>query len=140
MDARSDLAEWFGQYLGEKLPAEGNADLFDQFGIVGDDASEFTDAFGARFDLAGDDYRWYFHHGDEGWSPGALFIAPPNRRVERIPITPDILVRAIEAGRWPVQYPHHALPKVRWDIRLNQALLLVPIACGALWLWLRFVR
>ncbi|MFC3077718.1 hypothetical protein ACFODL_06420 [Phenylobacterium terrae] len=136
-DARRLLAEWFEQVLGEQLPREGDADLFDRFGICGDDASDFMDAFGARFDVTGDEYLWYFHHEEEGWNFGALFFAPPNRRVERIPITPDILVRAIETGRWPVQYPPHALPKVRWDIRLNQSMLLVPLAGAALWLWRR---
>lgn len=139
-DARSDVAEWFEQFLGERLPAEGDTDLFDRFGIVGDDASEFMDAFAARFDVTCEDYRWYFHHEEEGWNFGALFFAPLNRRVERIPITPNILVRAIEAGQWPVQYPPHTLPRVRWDIRMNQALLLVPLALGMLWFWERFAR
>lgn len=139
-DARSDVAEWFEQYLGERFPAEGNADLFDQFGIAGDDASEFMEAFAARFDVPGEHYRWYFHHEEEGWNFGALFFAPLNRRVDRIPITPNILVRAVEDGQWPLQYPPHALPKVRWDIRINRSILLVPLALGALWLWQRYVR
>lgn len=139
-DARLVLAEWFEQLLGEHLPAEGDADLFDQFGIDGDDASDFMTAFGACFDVACEDYRWYFHHREEGWNIAALFFAPPNRRVERIPITPDILVRIIETAQWPVQYPPHVLPKVRWDVRLNQSMLLVAIALGALWLWERLVH
>ena len=139
-DARSDFAAWFEQFFGEPLSANDDTDLFARFGIVGDDASEFMEAFAARFDVPTEGYRWYFHHEEEGWSFGALFFAPLNRRVERIPITPNILVQAIEAREWPVQYPPHALPKVRWDIRINQALLLVPFALGALWLWQQFVR
>lgn len=139
-DARSDVADWFEQFRGERLPDEGDTDLFDRFGIIGDEATEFMGAFADRFDVVCEDYRWYFHHEEEGWNFGALFFAPPNRRVKRIPITPNILVRAIEAGEWPVQYPPHALPAARWDIRINQALLLVPLALGALWLCHRFVR
>ncbi len=63
----------------------------------------------------------------------------PNSRVQRIPITSDILVEAIETKVWPLKYPPHQAPTVRWDIRVNQLLVVVPVLLLALWLWQRFV-
>ena len=139
-DARSRLADWFEEFWGERLPNGDDVDLFEQFGIEGDDASDFMDGFAAHFDVDGQNYRWYFHHRDEGTNFGALFFAPPCRRVRRIPITPNILIQAVETKRWPLEYPPHQMPTVRWDIRVNQLLFVVPLALLAMWLWLRFVR
>lgn len=139
-DARSRLAEWFEELWGEKLPARGDTDLFDRFGIEGDDASAFMDGFGERFGIDGESYRWYFHHGEEGTNFGGLFFAPPYRRVQRIPITPDILIEAIETRKWPLKYPPHPVQTVRWDIRMNRLLLVVPVGLLALWFCQRFVR
>tara|TARA_R110002051_G_scaffold279692_1_gene341180 strand:+ start:94 stop:519 length:426 start_codon:yes stop_codon:yes gene_type:complete len=138
-DARSRLAEWFEEFWGEQLPIGDDIDLFERFGIEGDDASGFMDSFAAHFDVDGQDYRSYFHHRDEGTNFGALFFAPPYRRVQRIPITPDMLVKAIETKRWPLTYPPHEVPAVRWDRRVNQFLLVVPVVLLALWLWKRLV-
>ena len=139
-DARLRLAEWFEEFWSEKLPASGDTDLFDRFGIEGDDASAFMDGFGDRFGIDGENYRWYFHHREEGTNFGGLFFAPPYRRVQRIPITPDILIEAVETKKWPLKYPTHQVPTVRWDIRMNQLLLVVPVVLLALWLWQSFVR
>lgn len=139
-DARSQLADWFEEFWGEKLPNSDDIDLFERFGIEGDDASDFMDGFAARFGVDGQNYLWYFHHRDEGTNFGALFFAPPYRRVQRIPITTNILIEALEAKTWPLAYPRHQMPTVRWDIRVNQLLFVVPLALLAVWLWLRFVR
>lgn len=134
-DARIRLAEWFKEFLGETLPESDDADLFARFGIDGDDAVEFMDSFGERFEVAGENYRWYFHHGEEGANFGGFFFAPPYRRVKRVPITPDILIEAIEARRWPLEYPLHREPKVRWDIRVNQLLIVAMLILVALFAW-----
>lgn len=139
-DARLQLAEWFeGFWEDAPLPADGKADLFLACGIDGDDASEFMDAFEARFGVDLEDYRWYFHHGEEGSNFGGLFFRPPYGRVKRIPITTDILVQAIDSGRWPLRYPPHELPAVRWDIRITQILWVIPVILLALWVWKRFL-
>ena len=138
-DARHQLAEWFESFWGASLPHDGNADLFQVYGIVGDDASDFMDEFAARFGVEDDGYLWYFHHGEEGTNFGGMFFRPPYRRVERLPITPDILIEAIESKRWPIRYPPHQLPAVRWDIRINQLLVVAPLILLGLWLWMRFV-
>lgn len=36
-------------------------------------------------------------------------------------------------------YPPHDIPPVRWDIRVNQLLLVAPIILFGIWLWKRFV-
>lgn len=138
-DARARLAEWVEEVWDKTLPANDDADLFEQFGLYGDDASDFMDGFGARFGIDDANYRWYFHHEEEGTNFGGLFLAPPDRRVQRIQITPGLLIEAIEAGRWPLDYPIHTAPTVRWDIRINQLLLAIPVGLLVLWLWKRFV-
>lgn len=138
-DARRQLAEWLEGFLGLAMPADEDADLFELCGIDGDDALEFMDAFAARFGVDGDGYRWYFHHGEEGMNFGGVFFPPPYGRVQRVPITPNILVEAIRSKRWPLRYPPHKLPAARWDIRINQLLLMVFVILCGLWLWKRFV-
>jgi hypothetical protein len=55
-DTRSDVAEWLEHFLGKSVPTEGDTDLFDRFGIAGDDASEFMEAFATRFDVPCEDF------------------------------------------------------------------------------------
>lgn len=138
-DARSQLEGWFKDHWGEPLPEGGDTDLFDRFGIEGDDASEFIDSFVTRFGVNAQNYRWYFHHRDEGSNFGALFFKPIYKRVERLPITQNVLLTAVETKQWPLIYPLHDVPAVRWDIKVNQLFLAVPIILIVIWLWKRFV-
>lgn len=138
-DARSDLSEWFEQFWGEKLPSADDEDLIARFGIDGDDAFDFMDSFAARFDVDLAEYRWYFHHGEEGLNLAGLFFAPPYRRVKSIPITTATLLEAIQSRRWPLEYPAHKLPKVRWDIWLNLSLILFLFAFAAIGMAWRFL-
>lgn len=138
-DTRDVAIEFLREVSGETEPLPDDADLFDKLGIDGDDAFEFMDRFTAKFEVEADNYRWYFHHGEEGHSIGSIFFAPPNRRVSRIPITLRTLIEAIETKRWPVSYPVHDMPKVRWDIRFNQIFAALAFGGLALWLWRRFV-
>lgn len=97
------------------------------------------DAFATQFGVDDDDYRWYFHGDEDGMNFGGMFFRPPYLRVERMPITPDILIEAIDSKRWPLRYPPHQIPAVRWDIRINQLLVVVPLILLGLWLWARLV-
>jgi hypothetical protein len=139
-EAYSDLSDFLREFWGEGGPLRDDADVFDCLGIEGDDAFDFIDRFAAGFGVDVNDYRWYFHHGEEGWNLGGLFFRPPNGRVDRMPITPVILTEAIRSKRWPVRYPDHWLPRVRWDIRLNRGLAILPFVFLALWIWARLVR
>ncbi len=138
-DVRSQLEDWFEDHWGESLPESGDTDLFERFGIEGDDASEFIDGFVTSFEVDAQNYRWYFHHQDEGMNFGALFFTPIYKRVERLPITPDLLITAVQTKQWPIIYPPHDVPSVRWDIRVNQLFLVVPIILFGIWVWKRFV-
>ena len=60
------------------------------------------------------DYLWYFHADEEGHSGiGQLFFKPPYEKVERIPVTPQMLADFIETKKWKVKYPEHDRPKSR---------------------------
>ncbi|AFY36811.1 hypothetical protein Lepto7376_0373 [[Leptolyngbya] sp. PCC 7376] len=98
-------------------------DLFQTFDIQADACEDFIENFAAKFKVDLDDYLWYFHHGEAGLNIGGFIIAPPYKRVERLAITPDILRQAATKRRWKVKYPEHQLPKKRWDMVINKAIL-----------------
>ncbi|SFH90536.1 DUF1493 family protein [Albimonas pacifica] len=93
-----------------------------ELGVEGDDHHDLMQSCAERFGVNLDGYRYYFHHGEEGWNPGALFVRPPQARVPQIEIDMDLLRRSAEAGRWRVDYPPHDLPARRWDVTINRAL------------------
>ncbi|MDF2233440.1 DUF1493 family protein [Albimonas sp. CAU 1670] len=93
-------------------------------GVEGDDHVDLMQGYAERFGVSLDGYRWYFHHGEEGWNLGALFVRPPHARLPRIEIDMELLRRSAEAGRWLVDYPPHAPPGARPDIAFNRVLAL----------------
>lgn len=133
---RAMVLEFIEEFWGRTGPLADDADLFDALGISGDDASEFMERFVARFGIEVEGYRWYFHHGEEGWSVGSLFFKPPDKRVARIPITVALLTEAVRTRCWPVEYPDHALPRRRWDILINQIFGGACLAGLAAWGWM----
>ncbi len=112
-------------------------DLWKDLGIEGDDFFELEEAFAHEFKVDMSNYLWYFHHGEEGLgSFGAFFFAPPYALVERIPVTPALLLKAARTKKWPVQYPAHEISSHRYDMVVNRAIgigLLAAVA--AWWLW-----
>lgn len=139
-DTRAAVLDFLREFWGEIKPLSDDADLLGELGIDGDDAFEFMERFASKFDVEAGNYRWYFHHGEEGQNIGGLLFAPPYRRVDDIPISLNTLTEAVETKRWPIDYPAHELPSVRWDIRFNQVFALLAFGGLALWLWQRFVR
>jgi hypothetical protein len=117
-----------------------DADLFYGLGIDGADAFEFMREFATIFAVDIKNYRWYFHHGEEGFNPGGLFFRPPYRRVKHEPITINVLLKAVNAHSWPLRYPTHELPKVRWDLRFNLILVFASLIPAAVWALRRLVR
>ena len=118
---------------------EDEADLFGGLAIDGDDGFELIDLLAETFGIDMSAYRWYFHYGEEGHNVGAHFFAPPYRRVSRMPFSLETLVEPAETKRWPIIYPDHELPKVRWDIRFNQIFAALASVGLAVWLWQRFL-
>ena len=108
------------------------ADVLGKLGMDGDDASDFMEAYAARFGVETGSYLWYFHHAEEG-----LPIVPPfYTRLPTIPITLSDLTRAAEDGEWRMTYPDHVVPKHRYDAWVSLALIAaIPIGIGALQVW-----
>ena len=100
-----------------------NVDLFETFDIQADACADFMEKFAEKFKVDLSDYLWYFHHGEAGLNIGGIIVAPPYKRVERLAITPDILRQAANKRRWKLQYPEHKIPKKRWDMVINKAIL-----------------
>lgn len=139
-DTCAAVSGFLKEFWGETKPLSDDADIFRDLGIDGDDAFKFIERFAAKFGIEISNYHWYFHHGEEGFNIGGIFFGPPYRRVGRIPITPKVLAEAIRTERWPLEYPAHRLPSVRWDIRFSQVFGLAMIALLVFVFWQRFVR
>jgi hypothetical protein len=137
-DADAELCEFLAAWGDGAPKRDVDADVFGALGIDGDDGSEFIEQFAERFGVDMGGYRWYFHHGEEGWGLGALLFRPPDWRVETIPITREILLEAIRSRRWPIDYPPHELPKVRWDLWINGAMAVAVLGyvAAGIWRWL----
>ncbi|MDO6422800.1 DUF1493 family protein [Saccharophagus degradans] len=108
------------------------SDFVKELGIEGDDFSEIIECFAEKYGVDMRKYRWYFHHGEEGWNLGALFIKPPYAQVQRIAVTPSILLQAAMTKKWPLSYPEHKITEGRPDITLNNILFVSPVVIGIL--------
>jgi hypothetical protein len=103
-----------------------DTDIFGPEGLHGDDCDAMLADFAKRFDVDMSGYLWYFHHAEEAsFNPGGLLFKPPNTRVARIPVTPELLLEAAAQHRWPVSYPSHSLPRHRYDMWLNWGFIAV---------------
>jgi hypothetical protein len=102
-----------------------DTDIFNE-GISGDDFHELMDRYAKTYSIDMTNYLWYFHADEEGgWnSLGQLFFDPPYIKVSRIPVTPALLANFAQKGKWNIEYPEHDIPKRRYDILLNQILLI----------------
>ena len=133
---RSELLAFLQRWSDDQTNLSDSCDVFEKLGVDGDDAFELIDAFEAAFGVDMSNYRWYFHHGEEGMNLGGLVFRPPYMRVKTIPITMSLLLQAIETRRWSLVNPEHTLPSVRWDIWLARVLIILLIV----WLVRQFIR
>lgn len=116
-----------------------SSDFLNDLGIDGDDFSELMESFAEKYEVDMSSYRWYFHHGEEGWNMGAIFFKPPYEQVETISVKPLTLLEAAQQKMWPICYPPHELRKGRPDITLNIVFLLIAGVLGvSLWLSNKF--
>lgn len=105
-----------------------HVDINNELGITGDDFHELMENFAKEYQVDMRTYRWYFHSEDEGFGNiGAIFFKPPFRRVQHIPVTPQVLADSIEARRWVINYPPHHIPKRRWDLVINTVVFIATI-------------
>lgn len=112
-----------------------DSDFVDELGIEGDDFSETINLFAEKYEVDMSEYRWYFHHGEEGWNLGALFFKPPYAQVKRIRVTPGLLLEAARTKVWPISYPQHQIREGRPDITFNK-ILFGGVGIFGLVLWL----
>lgn len=107
-----------------------SADIVNDLGCVGDDFHELIEEYSDKFNVDLSSYLWYFHGNEEG-APGIgqMFFKAPNELVKRIPVTPQLLLDCANKGFWDVLYPEHKIPKRRYDLLINQMLVLIFIAC-----------
>ncbi len=99
-----------------------DSDIFGDIGMVGDDFHEMIEKYSKQFSVDLNGYLWYFHTKEEGSSFGGHFFKPPNERVSRITVTPQMLTDFANKGKWDIEYPEHILPKIRYDIVINKIL------------------
>jgi hypothetical protein len=103
-----------------------NSDIAEDLGVDGDDFDELINNFAKKFNVDISPCLWYFHFTEEGnWnSIGGAFFSSPDKRVKRIPVTPSMLFEFARKGKWDIQYPEHQLPERRYDIIINQLLII----------------
>ena len=106
------------------------SDITEDLGVDGDDFDDLLRRFSSVFNVDVSGCLWYFHCGEEGgWnSIGGMFFRSPDKRVPHIKVTPIMLLDFVKKGRWDLQYPEHRLPKVRYDMLINQVLFIGVLA------------
>jgi hypothetical protein len=135
MKSITEILEFVKDEVGTGKVAE-DSDIENDLGCYGDDFDEFIEKYSKRFNVDMTTYLWYFHTGEEGFgSIGGLFFKPPNSRVQRIGITPKMLLEFAEKGKWNIKYPEHKIPQKRYDLLINQIILVMAVI-GGICYWL----
>jgi hypothetical protein len=95
-----------------------NEDLFGRFGIAGDDGDEFLEAYAEAFGVDMDGFIGFFHYnGNEPpYFETAWPYSPSGEKLDRIPITANMLAGAANLGKWSYDYPDHVVrgAKIGW--------------------------
>ena len=107
-----------------------DVDIESGLGCSGDDWDELIQEYAGRYKVDMSSYLWYFHTDEEGHSNsiGRAFFKAPYETVTRIPVTPQMLLDFANKGKWGICYPPHTLPKRRYDIIVNQIVVVLVIA------------
>lgn len=104
--------------MGELRPG---AELHDDLGITGNDFSFIMQKFAREFNVDMRNYLWYFHHAeDKALGLTGLFKNSPSYRVPHIPVTPSLLLDAVNQGQWPIDYPDHDVSGQYFDITIDR--------------------
>ena len=101
------------------------SDIDTELGCTADDFGDLMGAFAKQYKIDMSTYLWYFHTVEEGHnlSIGRSFYKTPYELVTRIPVTPGMLLKFAQKGKWDIIYPEHKIPKRRYDILINQLLI-----------------
>lgn len=138
MSLINEIRNLLEDYSGVSVE-DPNIDIYKELGITGDDFHEMIDKYSDKYKVDMSDYLWYFHANEEGSSIGGVFFKPPYKRVERIPVTPLMLVNFIETKKWKIDYPKHETPINRKDISLDLILLILLSITLAVWFLLKYI-
>ena len=114
-------------------------DIFLDLHVFGDDFHEMIEKYSKTFNVDMTSYLWYFHTYEEGYNTGAYFFKAPNERVNRIPVTPKMLLDFANNGKWTIDYPEHTIPKRRYDLIINTVLILGILILFIISLLIKFV-
>jgi len=129
-DIRNFLEDYSGVY-----PDDPDIDIFKDMGVVGNDFHEMIEKYSKLYDVDLSDYLWYFHADEEGFNGiGRHFFKPPYERVQRIPVTPQMLADFIVTKKWQVEYPPHDIPKQRTDLTINTIIVITVFVGLVIWL------
>jgi hypothetical protein len=109
-------------------------------GISGDDFHELIEKYAKMYKVEMSNYIWYFHADEEGNSIGGHFFAPPYERVERIPVTPMMLLQFANKGKWEISYPEHVIPSKRYDIIINRVIAACFLIIIIIWIIIKFIK
>jgi hypothetical protein len=127
---RAELVSMISDKIGvDESEVTDDIDINRGLGCTGDEFHELMEEFAMKFNVDMTVYRWYFHTEEEGFgSIGSWFFEPPNERVQHIPVNVRVLLEAASSHKWPMIYPHHEIPKRRWDLTINLVFLIVVVA------------
>ncbi|MFT3947543.1 MAG: DUF1493 family protein [Agriterribacter sp.] len=111
----------------EDEEVQPDTDIDTDLGCTGNDFDELINEYAVKFNVNMDGYLWYFHTYEEGHSNsiGRMFFKAPTERIQHIAVTPALLLESANAGKWRLIYPGHRLPKQRYDILVNQVVLIL---------------
>lgn len=132
VDTTKHSIEEIKRFIVDKTGCEydevkADADIDHDLGCTGDDFHELINEYSDKFNVNMESYLWYFHTYDEGHSNsiGRIFFKKPYERVKHIAVTPNVLLESACAGKWTIEYPEHELPNRRYDILINQVVVVV---------------
>lgn len=80
-------------------------DIFAELGVAGDDFHDLIDAYARQFEVCMDNYLWYFHTDEEALSFTSSIFGRPYQKVNRIAVTPQMLLQFANSKCWQLDYP-----------------------------------
>lgn len=97
--------------LGKQIEYTRQTDLVSDFGLVGDDASEFMDRYASEFNVKQGDYDASAYFDAEG-----LWLLPTfKKQKEKKHITLGMLYLAAKSGEWDSEKLNHAYLNDRYE-------------------------
>ncbi|MDJ0614076.1 MAG: DUF1493 family protein [Rhizobiaceae bacterium] len=125
MKTDQEILNRFQEIAREELLFEGEIkpgeDVFEQMSAAGEDCDDVLFKFTDEFEIDMSDFLFYFHYENEF----ATLLS--NRSLGYIPITIELLVKAAQEKKWPVEYPDHKPPDWRRNPMLFYPVMILAI-------------